>query len=335
MSKIPKFYNLVLLFSLLAAVGVFAKDSKHFSASDIRNKQAGNFNQNKIFTWLPNTVEQAPVVSKIEPPSWWANSTISPVRILIKGENLKGSIIKSKTVLLRASNFSYSANGHYLFADLYISSMAKPGRYELSVVNKNREVKFEFELFKPAARLRRPLSANDLIYFIFIDRFVDGDVSNNDPAISQGLYDRSKPRRYHGGDIAGIISKLDYIKSLGATAIWSTPIYDNNNRLDFKEVYDNEPTTGYHGYGAVDFYSVEEHFGDIGKLEELARRAHLSGITLIQDQIANHTGPYHPWAEDPPTPTWFNGTVKNHIPNNWQKWTTMNHEGVGGSSAQG
>ena len=165
---------------------------------------------------------------------------------------------------------------------------------------------------------------DDVIYLIMPDRFADGDPSNNDPPKSKGLYDRSKPRRYHGGDLQGIIDHLQYIKALGATAIWTTPIYDNNDRLDTKEVYAGEPTTGYHGYGAVDFYGVEEHFGGLAKLKELVRRAHLAGLEVIQDEVVNHIGPFHPWANDPPTPTWFNGSVANHLSNNWQKWTTMN-----------
>ena len=156
------------------------------------------------------------------------------------------------------------------------------------------------------------------------DRFADGDPSNNDPEKSKGLFDRSKTRRYHGGDLQGVIDKLPYLKSLGITTIWTTPVYDNNDKLDYKEFYDNEPTTGYHGYGAVDMYSVDEHFGDIAKLQELVEKAHALGLKVIQDQVANHTGPYHVWANDPPTPTWWNGTVDHHISNNWQKWTTMN-----------
>jgi len=155
------------------------------------------------------------------------------------------------------------------------------------------------------------------------DRFANGDPSNDDPAVSRGLYDRGKPRRYHGGDLQGVIDRLPYLKDLGVTALWLNPVYDNANRLDQKETYDNEPTTGYHGYGAVDFYAVEEHFGDVKKFRELVEAAHRLGLKIIQDQIANHTGPYHPWVKDPPTPTWFNGTEANHINENWQTHLVM------------
>jgi glycosidase len=170
---------------------------------------------------------------------------------------------------------------------------------------------------------------DDVIYFIMPDRFADGDRSNNDPPKSPGLYDRTKGRYYHGGDFQGIIDRLPYLKELGVTAIWINPVYDNTDRLDEREMYPEveggpkRPTTAYHGYGAIDFYGVEEHYGTLAKLRELVDRAHAQGFKVIQDQIANHTSPYHPWATDRPTPTWFYGTVENHLSNNWQKWTTM------------
>ena len=101
------------------------------------------------------------------------------------------------------------------------------------------------------------------------------------------------------------------------------------NHPNTKEKYtrDNQRSTNgvastdYHGYGAVNFYGVEEHFGDMTKLRELVSAAHASGLKLIQDQVANHTGPYHPWVQNPPTPTWFNGSAENHLDNSWQTWT--------------
>lgn len=273
-----------------------------------------------------SALAQAPVVEKVEPPSWYAGGTINPVRILVSGTRLTGGRIETNDPGLTASNFKVSQNGHYLFADITIAKNAWPGDRRLKVITPDGLTSFIFSIFTPAQRKGnyRGYSPDDVIYFLMPDRFADGDTSNNDPAKSKGLYDRSKTRRYHGGDLQGVIDKLPYIKSLGAMAVWTTPIYDNNDKLDTKEVYDGEATTGYHGYGAVDFYGVEERFGDLAKLKELVRKAHSQGLLVIQDQIANHTGPYHPWANDPPTPTWFNGTVANHISNNWQKWTTMN-----------
>lgn len=276
---------------------------------------------------LLTAYSQAPTVQKIDPPSWWVGSTINPVRVLIRGTNLTGARVESTTPGITAANFKASANGHYLFADIRLAENLQPGDYQLKVTNASGSTNFTFNIFTAMPRYGNysGFSTDDTIYFLMPDRFADGDPANNDPAKSKGIYDRSKPRSYHGGDLQGVIDHLPYIKSLGATAIWTTPVYDNNDKPDTKEVYlpESPYTTGYHGYGAVDFYAVDEHLGDMAKLKEFVRKAHVTGFVVIQDQVVNHTGPYHPWAEDQPTPTWFNGTVQNHLSNNWQKWTTM------------
>jgi glycosidase len=153
-----------------------------------------------------------------------------------------------------------------------------------------------------------------------IDRFADGDTSNDDPAVSRGIYDRNNKFYYHGGDLQGVINHLPYLKELGVNALWLTPWYDNYNRPNEIELKEGRPSTGFHGYNPQDFYAVEEHFGTLEKLQELVRTAHASGFKIIQDQVANHTGPYHPWVDDPPTPTWFNGTKEHHRRNVFQTW---------------
>ena len=289
-------------------------------------KQIGSF----LFACLSAVLiaGQAPAVEKIDPPSWWVGSTINPVRVLIKGRNLSGARIESATPGITVSNFMTSVNGNYLFADLRLAETVRPGNYQLRVVTSVGSANAAFEVFTPQPRLGNynGFMPDDVIYFVFTDRFADGDPTNNDPQKSKGLYDRKKGRHYHGGDLQGIIDKLAYIRSLGATAIWTTPVYDNADREDTLEAYPPEmpTTTGFHGYGAVDFYGVDEHLGDMAKLREFVRKAHQAGFVVLQDQVVNHTGPYHPWANDPPTPNWFNGTVDNHESNNWQKWTAMN-----------
>lgn len=272
--------------------------------------------------------QNAPTVEKVSPPNWWANYSVNPVRVLVRGTNLSGAnVLMPAGSKLKAYNFRASENGHYLFFDLEIAPDAKTGKYDLSIQTKSGAVSAPFEVSPKIDRANRfqGYTPDDVIYFLMPDRFNDGDQSNNDPAKSKGLYDRKKGRHYHGGDLQGVIDKLPYLQSLGVTAIWTTPVYDNNDKVDTKEVYENVPeTTGYHGYGATDMYAVDEHLGTAEKLRELVDKAHALGMKVIQDQVANHTGPYHVWATDPPTPTWWNGTVENHLSNNWQKWTTMN-----------
>ena len=180
-----------------------------------------------------------------------------------------------------------------------------------------------FDLLVPLARDGRfqGFSPDDVVYLIMPDRFADGDRTNDDPPKSRGLYDRAKPRDYHGGDLQGIIDRLPYLKDLGVTAIWTTPVYDNVDHRNEKERYGGQAITDYHGYGAVDFYAVDEHLGDLATYRRLVDGAHALGLKVVQDQVANHTGPYHPWVADPQTPTWFHGSASAHPANTWQTWT--------------
>jgi glycosidase len=256
---------------------------------------------------------QAPAVVKVDPPSWWANYTINPVRLLIRGRNLTGAVIKSPSTSLRFSNLRINANATYLFADLHISPATKPGKYSLFIENSAGRAELPFVIEEPlAVGPKEGISADDVIYLIMIDRFADGDRSNdNPPDAPSEANDRTNPRAFHGGDLRGIIDHLPYLKDLGVTAIWLTPWYDNwngVNRCDKPWC----PNTYYHGYHAIDYYAVEDRFGDLNTLRELVQKAHALGLKVIQDQVANHVGSQNPWVKDPPLPNWFHGTLAEH-----------------------
>ena len=266
-----------------------------------------------------------PEVTKVEPPNWWIGHSINPVRLLIHGRNLEGARVSVSGSDLEIGLTRVNAAGTYAFVDVSIARNARPGAHPLRITTSGGEADAPFEVSEPLPRAGRfqGFSADDIIYLIMPDRFANGDPANDDPAVSRGLFNRQKARYYHGGDFQGIIDHLPYLKELGVTALWMTPIYDNSNRLNEKERYNNEGITDYHGYGAVDFYGVEEHFGTLAKFRELVDAAHAMGLKVIQDEVANHTGPYHPWVEDPPTPTWFHGTAAHHLANTWQTWTLI------------
>lgn len=280
-----------------------------------------------VHLWLMVATAQSPQILKVDPPSWWTRSSLDPIRLLIHGRNLAGAQLKSPSSNLRISSVTINANSTYIFADLHISPATKPGRYSLLVETKNGRAEAPFTIEGPLAfgpregiLGRSGFSPDDVLYLIMIDRFSDGDPSNNDPPQSRGLYDRQNKFYYHGGDLQGVIDRLPYLKDLGVTAIWLTPWYDNYDRPNQIELKEGKPSTGFHGYNPQDFYAVEEHFGTLAKLKELVAAAHRSGIKIIQDEVVNHTGPYHPWVDDPPTPTWFNGTKANHLNNVFQTW---------------
>jgi glycosidase len=210
-----------------------------------------------------------------------------------------------------------------VLVDVTIPRRLPAGRYTLTLRTPSGSAPVPFTVSRPLAGAGRfqGFGPDDVIYLIMPDRFANGDPANDNPAVSAGLLDRSKGRRYHGGDLTGIRERLPYLKELGVTAIWMNPIYDNTNQLDRKEVYDGEPTTAYHGYHAIDYYAVDEHFGDLASVRRLVDEAHAQGIKVILDMVANHTSAYHPWVTDSPSPTWYHGTAEKHHANVWQTWT--------------
>ncbi len=264
----------------------------------------------------------APIVTKVEPPNWWTNHSLNPVRLLIHGSGLRGAEV-TPAQGLTASRVRVNDAGTYVFVDLDIPNGTAPGDYPLQIRTKDGVTSAPFRLDAPLAPGGRfqGFSPDDVIYLIMVDRFADGDPSNDDPAISHGLFDRKKDRYYHGGDLQGIIDHLSYLKSLGVTAIWITPVYDNTNKPNVQQSVNGQPIADYHGYGATDYYAVEEHFGTLSLLRTLVDDAHRMGLKVIQDQVANHVGPDHPWVKDPPKPTWFHGTAAHHINETWQIWT--------------
>lgn len=294
------------------------------------NRVAGGFLFALFLAPLAQAVPVAPQIQRVEPPSWWAGHSHNPVRLLLTGEALAQAMLHAPPGF-RVDRVTVSTNGTYLFADLHIPADAPVGPVPLRVTTPTGERAVPFEILAPLDAQTNFLgfSPDDVIYLIMIDRFANGDPANDDPPVSAGLHNRRKARYYHGGDLRGILQRLDYLRELGVTALWLTPWYDNVNHLNQQEKYtrnnelskSGDPITDYHGYGAVDFYAVEERFGDLSTLRELVQQARARGLKVIQDQVANHTGPYHPWVTNPPTPTWFNGCPTNHLANTWQTWT--------------
>ncbi|UOR14127.1 alpha-amylase family glycosyl hydrolase [Halobacillus amylolyticus] len=124
------------------------------------------------------------------------------------------------------------------------------------------------------------------IYFIMVDRFMNGN-TENDKNVNV-----NDPNSFQGGDLEGIIEKLDYIKKMGFTTIQLTPIMDNG-------------TNGYHGYSVIDFKAIDEHFGTIEDARKLVKEAHKRDMKVIFDFVVNYTGNQHPWRKDPEKEDWY------------------------------
>lgn len=226
--------------------------------------------------------------------------------LLITGEELEDAQVSVDTVGVRVRRTESRPGGRYVFVWLEIDSEAKPGPVSITLtIRTGQRAIYPFLLLprRPLLGNFQGLSEDDVIYLIMPDRFADADPNNDEPPQSPGTYDRSNPRAYHGGDLRGIREHLDYLVALGVTALWITPVYDNDNRSP----------QDYHGYGAVDYYAVDEHLGTLQDLQDLVAAAHQKGLKIFLDMVPNHVGPRHPWVLAPPEPDWFHGTPEHHL----------------------
>ena len=244
---------------------------------------------------------QAPVVQKIEPPSWWVNFT-PELTLLLTGENLSLAQVESHTRNVDVVSAETSANGHYVFLRLKMSSALPAGTVQLRLYTASGSAGVQLPVLPRTDGSGHfdGISRDDVVYLIMPDRFADGDPSNDRPPSSTAVYDRAKPMAYHGGDLRGVREHLDYLHQLGVTTIWLTPVWKNTD-------------SDYHGYHVVDFYGLDDHMGTMAEYQSLVAEAHKRGMKVLMDYVANHTGPKDRWANDPPTPTWLHGTPANHL----------------------
>lgn len=127
---------------------------------------------------------------------------------------------------------------------------------------------------------------DETMYFVFLDRFSDGDSANNTGNNAQTYSaDRSDYKKYFGGDIKGLLGKLDYLKDMGITSIWITPPVNNVDQLN------KDGSAGYHGYWGRDFFQVDEHLGTIDDFRALSQKMDEYDMKLVLDYAPNHSNP--------------------------------------------
>lgn len=242
-------------------------------------------------------------VNKIEPPNWWIGMKWDTVQLMVYGEKLNGVNVRSVDDKLKILSFQSSENGTYLFVDVCISDELEPGDYELVFFNDDieKEISYPILIREASEDEYRGFRNEDIIYLIFADRFCDGKPSNNTIGDSLDHYTSSDLDGRKGGDIEGIISKLDYLKELGVTAIWITPMLENNMWMS------------YHGYAATALYKIDPRFGSNELYKNLNEEAHKRGLKIILDHVSNHIGINHYWVKNLPSNDWFNGTPENFI----------------------
>ena len=243
------------------------------------------------------------VVNKIEPPNWWTGMKLNKVQLMVYGKNLKDVSAKFSYDKIKVVRVNKTANSDYAFIDIEIPQNTKPDNYRLTLTRGKEKTDVTFPILKREDRSKRfkGFSGKDVIYLIMPDRFCNGDTSNDSIPGYSDYMNKIAGQNRAGGDIQGMINKLDYIKDLGITAIWSTPLTENNT---FRS---------YHGYATTDFYKVDPRLGTNELYKKFVDEAHKRNLKIILDHVSNHFSDDHPWLKNPPTPNWTNGTKENHL----------------------
>ncbi len=260
---------------------------------------------------------------KCYPTNWWVGMKSNKLEIIVHGNNITD---KFPTIKMRPEGIELAKgvhlvkiirveNSNYLFLDLIIDSNARPVKFSFPFL---QDINIEYELKARRSgngtKYAQGVTSKDLIYLLMPDRFSNGDPTNDKFSdLRDTNMDRSQPLLRHGGDLQGIRNHLGYLKDLGVTSLWCTPVMLNDMPLE-TEAAGN--MSGYHGYWITDHYQVDKRLGTEKDYRDLVDEAHRNGMKIVQDAVYNHVGEKHWFAMDPPMKDWIN---------QWPQYQETNH----------
>ena len=233
-------------------------------------------------------------VDRVEPPFWWSDMNLSEVQIMFYGKNIaQNEVTVSNGIIIKG--IQKTENPNYIFVTVDTKNTSAQD-FVFTFKNKNKSFTQNYSLKtrKVNSRLRKGYDSSDMIYLIMSDRFANGNPNNDSTKETIEKADRNNKNGRHGGDIEGIIQHLDYIKELGATAVWPTPLCE-----------DNDERGSYHTYGQSDVYKIDSRFGTNDDYLRLSAELHKRGMKNIMDYVTNHWGYKHWMMNDLPTYDWL------------------------------
>ncbi|TVQ65613.1 MAG: glycosyl hydrolase [Balneolaceae bacterium] len=247
------------------------------------------------------TEAQTVSIDRIEPEFWWTGFEETRLQLLVYGENIGSSRLHVDHDDIRVLQVISVENPNYLFVYLDISKNASPGSFPLIFTKGEQTLTAEYTLLEREGSETRHqgFDASDVIYLLMPDRFANGDPENDEiPGMIEGV-NMEEPYARKGGDLKGVMDRLEYIKDLGMTAIWFNPIFENDMPYNY-----SIGAGFYHGYAATDMYRVDRRFGSNEEFVELIRRSQEMGMKVIMDKIHNHVGTHHWFIRDLPMSDW-------------------------------
>lgn len=241
-------------------------------------------------------------IDRIDPTDWYVGLKNPTLQLMVYGKNIGSAEVKTDYPGVRVDSVVRVDSPNYLLVYLNLSG-AQPGTMTLNFSGK--KVKYELKQREMSGDKRVGFSNADVLYMLMPDRFAYGVSETKKvrsvqiPMKSKYTVDRTQPSLRHGGNMEGIRQHLDYFNELGVTALWFTPVLENDSP-------DNNGNSTYHGYATTDYYKVDPRFGTNEDYRRLTDEAHGKGLKIVMDMIFNHCGFDHPWVADMPTKDWFN-----------------------------
>lgn len=241
-------------------------------------------------------------IDRMEPTDWYVGMKDPSLQLMVYGEGIREAQVSTDYPGVRVDSLVRLDSPNYLLVYLDLSG-AQPGEMKLrfTMGKSKKEVSYRLKARAMAGEERKGFSNADVLYMLMPDRFAQGkDHKAQVKGMNPYVEDRSKPSLRHGGDLQGIRDHLDYFTQLGVTALWLTPVLENNSP-DGKD-----GSSTYHGYATTNYYRVDPRFGTNEDYRELIADAHAKGLKVVMDMIFNHCGFEHPWVKDLPSRDWLN-----------------------------
>lgn len=250
--------------------------------------------------------KKAPMVTNVEPPYWWVGMANDTLQVMLTGPDIAQASAEVDYSGVKLDRQVSLDSPNYKLLYLTIAPDTKPGKMPIRLNLNGRKHTLDYELKARDMKGEdyEGFSAADVLYLLMPDRFAQGDVVAATDLEYNDAPDRTQPSTRHGGNLKGIADRLDYLDSLGITAIWSCPVLENDM-----------PGGSYHGYATTDYYRIDPRFGTNADWQELIAQAHKRGIKVVMDMIFNHSGSNHPWMKDMPSKDWYNHPEGNELTN--------------------
>lgn len=253
-------------------------------------------------------------LEKVEPAFWWKGMKNPELQIMVYGKDVANHQIELSDGV-KIKDIQKTDNPNYAFVTVNTNEINIP-KFTINIKNGQQNLgsySYELKQRNPGSADRESFTSKDVMYLIMPDRFANGDESNDSRPDLTEKADRRLPNGRHGGDLKGIIKNIDYIQNLGATAVWLTPVNE-----------DNEKVYSYHGYAQTDLYKIDGRYGTNEEYRELSRELNKRKMMLIMDYVTNHWGVSHWMIKDLPSKDWihwFNDGEKGFRRSNYKTTT--------------